>query len=593
MKKTTHSPALKRWIKVLYVALPVLVLMLAAVVVSLFGGRSSVMSSPEEIGAVLSPSPSAAPASPTPTPTPTAAPTAEKTALLQLSPDGETLTVLVCDPQGVPLSGTAFQLKITNPSGGEQCVFTDKSGSYTARDLTGGDYTVTLLETPGYTVPAAAVCTVQGRLEYVPIENIYEQVEVAAVAELREEETKPAHARESAPPAEVEELSSQETVASATGQPGVGTVVVGQSPGTQPESGEVFYSYDYETGPNGFLLLTDGTESAVLPVEENGVLAYGLERVTDYWSAAGEHLTAIPEGAVEGTDYFAEEYTRKETLILAPGVPTEGYAITARESERQTASAAAGVRAGWISENDRTYYYDANGRPVTGLKRIDGALHFFDGTGAEAARLGIDVSYFNGDINWYSVKADGVDFAIVRVAGRTWGQGVLFEDENAYTQGADGGYYLQEAKAAGLQVGAYVYSNAVSANEAVEEASLAVEIVGKAGVALDYPIYLDLEYSGEYPEGRADKLTPAERAEIVRAFCATVEAAGYQAGVYVGGNFLNSAVNLSDLSGYSLWYANYTEGYRLPSFRGFDIWQFTASAVVRGATEYSDLNAIF
>ncbi|HAJ66260.1 MAG TPA: hypothetical protein DCM61_06800, partial [Clostridiales bacterium] len=365
--------------------------------------------------------------------------------------------------------------------------------------------------------------------------------------------------------------------------------IYGLDPYTEPDPA---YLYHYEVGENGCLLLADGTESNVAPVEEDGVLVCGERRTVSYFRSDGTPTTReeLGDDAVEWTDYYTEEQTERIELILADGVVDDGFAITA---ERNPDAAPARLRTGWIELGGKTYYANKAGQLVTGLKNIDGRLYFFDPDGVKAAKLGIDVSYFNSAIDWNAVKAGGIDFAIVRVAGRTWEKGILFEDEDSYRQGTNGGFYLQGAKEAGLEVGAYFYSNAINAKEAVEEAEFALDILKRSGVTLDMPIYYDLEYSGEYPRGRADRLNLFQRAAVVKAFCGKIEEAGYEAGVYAGEFFFSRSLRLEDVAPYQVWYAVYTNDFALPDYRGFDIWQFSESIRINGMPDETDMNVIF
>ena len=507
----------------------------------------------------------------------------------------ESIDIVVCDADGNAVPGYFFPLEICIDGGTSHTVATDINGRYFADYMLPGSYTVSMPEYEGFVRPESVKCVVEERLDYVPIANIEEYVQVVDISQLSEEEVQPAHQQEEAP-VEVEEISTTQTEEDAKAENPESEILVGGTvQGETLYTGTVrYFKYSYETGPNGFLLLADGSESEVLPIEEGGMLAYGIRKVTDYYDIDGKPIKPedIPEGAVEGKDFYIDEYSEKVELILGEGVVDRRYSITAEESEKEVAYVSA-IRVGWQEENGKIYYYDSKGRPVTGLKNIDGKLYFFDGTGARAEMIGLDVSYFNASIDWRAVKAAGIDFVIVRVAGRTWNKGILFEDEDSYRQGKDGGFYLQGAKEAGLLVGAYVYSNAVDTNEAVEEASLALEVVAKSGVTLDMPIYLDLEFSGEYPGGRADKLSLTQRAEIVKAFCSTIEEGGYQAGVYAGEDFFNRALRFADVEGYDVWYATYTYRFELPRYRGFDIWQFSESVRVNGMPDHVDMNVIF
>ena len=532
------------------------------------------------------------PADETETPQPT--PYRDVAIYLNVYTSVENLDVVVCDMDGTAVPGYVFPLEISYADGSSHSVYTDVNGHYYAEYMLPGKYTVSMPEFEGFLRPESVSCQVMERLEYVPIANIAEVVEIKEASELPEEELQgpQTHAGESE--VEVEEISTEQVEQEAiTENPEAEVIVSGQGEDETVGESVKYYKYSYSTGENGFLLFADGTESEILPVEENGNLAYGIRKVTVYYDIDGNEISAedLPEEFVENTDYYVEEYSEKVDIIFGDGKVDERYDITVEVSE-QSVDTPAAVRVGWLEENGRTYYYDSKGRPVTGLKNIDGRLYFFDGTGARASSLGIDVSYFNSTIDWNAVKAAGIDFVIVRVAGRTWNKGVLFEDEDSYRQGKDGGFYLQGAKQAGLKVGAYVYSNAINTNEAVEEASLALEVLSKSGVALEMPVYIDLEFSGEYPYGRADRMSYALRAEIVRAFCTTIESGGYRAGVYAGEDFFSRALKVEDVSDYDIWYASYTRRFALPDFRGFDMWQFSALGRINGMPDYVDMNVI-
>ena len=126
----------------------------------------------------------------------------------------------------------------------------------------------------------------------------------------------------------------------------------------------------------------------------------------------------------------------------------------------------------------------------------------------------------------------------------------------------------------------------------MEEASLALNILN--GTKLDLPVYIDMEYSGDYPNGRADKLTAQQRYEIVEAFCTTIKNGGYTPGVYAGQYYFeNGALNFSQVSKYNVWLASYTRDQKLPSFSGYNMWQFTSAGSVNGISGNVDLNVIF
>lgn len=240
---------------------------------------------------------------------------------------------------------------------------------------------------------------------------------------------------------------------------------------------------------------------------------------------------------------------------------------------------------GWSEESGGVYFYDNSGNVVTGLAAIDGKLCFFNEFGQKAKAFGIDVSYYNGTVDWKLIVEQGVDFVMVRMGGRGWSSGLVYDDASASE-------FIRSAKAAGLDVGVYFYSTAVSPAESVAEAE---NIISRLrSTELDYPIYLDLEYSGQYPGGRADRLSRQERTDIIRAFCGTVLNRGYEAGIYAGQYYIETALDYEQISMYSIWLANYSENYNLPSFHGsYDIWQFTDRGQIDGIIGPVDLNVIF
>lgn len=239
----------------------------------------------------------------------------------------------------------------------------------------------------------------------------------------------------------------------------------------------------------------------------------------------------------------------------------------------------------WREVDGYTYYFIDDAHVLTGLRQIRGKLYYFNTYGQKADALGIDVSSWNKGINWPAVKAQGIDFVIIRVAYRGWETGLLWDDSR-FVQNIRG------AKAAGLDVGVYVYSTAVSVPEAIQEAVKLIDRLG--GVELEYPIYFDIEQSGDYPLGRADRLNKADRAATVHAFCATVEQYGYRAGVYSGLNFFKNHIDYPTLQRYSTWLANYTKDNKLPDFeQPYDMWQFTDHGAVNGIRGAVDMNVIY
>lgn len=225
-------------------------------------------------------------------------------------------------------------------------------------------------------------------------------------------------------------------------------------------------------------------------------------------------------------------------------------------------------------------FFDENGVQTYSESVIHNSR--FDGY---AIKKGIDVSTWNGTIDWKKVGDDGIEFAIIRGAYRGYGdQGTLVKDDKA-------AYNFEQAEKAGIPVGAYIFSQAVTEEEAVEEANYLLNIV--KGYDITLPLVLDFEYAsdGNGLTGRlynAD-LSVEEATAVCRAFCKTVEDAGYNAMVYANKDMLENDLQASQISkDYLVWLAHYTS---MTDYRGeYDFWQYTSAGKVDGISGNVDLN---
>lgn len=195
---------------------------------------------------------------------------------------------------------------------------------------------------------------------------------------------------------------------------------------------------------------------------------------------------------------------------------------------------------------------------------------------------GIDVSTFQGEIDWPAVKADGIDFAIIRAGYRGYGEaGSIVEDERFAVN-------IAEAIAAGLEVGVYFFSQAVTEEEAEEEAELVLSLID--GYQLTYPVVFDMEeIYGD--TARTDHLDREAATDIARAFCRKIKKAGYQPMIYGNIKWLAGKVDLSELTDYDLWLAQYYEHPLFPY--AFRMWQYSNTGSVAGIAGDVDLNICF
>ena len=245
-------------------------------------------------------------------------------------------------------------------------------------------------------------------------------------------------------------------------------------------------------------------------------------------------------------------------------------------------------KTGWYDYGDNTYYIGSDGRPLYGNQYIDGKRYFFNANGAKASLFGADFSKHQGTIDWASVKQSGVEFVILRAAVRGYGpSGNLVTDSQIAAN-------IEGALSQNIDVGIYVFSQAVTTEEAVEEAERALDII--KGYDIKLPIYFDSEYSGAPNRtGRADGLTKAERTSLAIAFCETVRNAGYKPGVYASKSFFYNNLGYAAFQsrGYEIWLAHYISSvtdFKYP----YNIWQYTSKGSIGGVqSEYADLDIAY
>lgn len=234
---------------------------------------------------------------------------------------------------------------------------------------------------------------------------------------------------------------------------------------------------------------------------------------------------------------------------------------------------------GWQTIDGYVYFFDKDGNYVTGEQVIQGAKYTFGSDGrlsSGSGTMGIDVSKHNGNIDWNAVKNSGVSYVIIRCGYRGSSTGALVEDPKFRSN-------IKGAKAAGLKVGVYFFSQAVNEVEAVEEASMALSLI--SGYGLNYPVFLDVEGSG----GRADSISRDMRTAVCKAFCATIQNSGYSAGVYANKTWLNEKINAGGLTAYKIWLAQYAAAPTYTTTR-YDMWQYSSKGRISGISTNVDMN---
>ncbi len=184
---------------------------------------------------------------------------------------------------------------------------------------------------------------------------------------------------------------------------------------------------------------------------------------------------------------------------------------------------------------------------------------------------GIDVSRYQGDIDFRKVKEDGYEFVIIQAGfGRFISQKDKYFEQN-----------YRNAKSAGLKVGAYWYSYAVTAAQAKAEAEVFLEVI--KGKSFEYPVCMDIENESQR------LLSDNEVGDIVNAFCSHMESAGYYAAIYSYANFLKSKIPAECRKKYDVWIASFDVS--APDYSGnYGMWQYSNSGRVNGIRVNCDLD---
>ena len=206
----------------------------------------------------------------------------------------------------------------------------------------------------------------------------------------------------------------------------------------------------------------------------------------------------------------------------------------------------------------------------------DGEMQYIE-NGTVVSHKGIDVSKYQGDIDW-AAASDGVEYAFVRLGLRGYGSGKLVLDEY-FDQNMRG------AKEAGIKTGVYFFTQAITVEEAIEEADYVLENI--TGYDVSYPVVFDVEMIVN-DDGRANGLSQKDRTDITIAFCDRIKAAGFTPMIYGNVKCFTKLLDMTRLNDYEKWYAFYDDYMYMPYEVG--IWQYTEKGKVAGINTGVDLN---
>lgn len=255
----------------------------------------------------------------------------------------------------------------------------------------------------------------------------------------------------------------------------------------------------------------------------------------------------------------------------------------------------------WVEDKNNTYYVNASGKKVTGWKKIKKRYYYFNEakggilrnkkkkTGVclstlstDVMTIGIDMSQWQGNVNWTKIKKAGVDFVMLRLGyGRgRYGNSTCVMDPK-FTS------YVQGAQSVGIPVGIYFYSYATTPKEAQKEAEYVIEKLD--GIDVSFPVAYDIEDAFIL-----EKTDNATRTEMTRTFMETVAAAGYTPMFYTNQNWYNNYLDSEKLQDYEFWYARYTYVEPDRNEYNYGMWQATSTQKMSGIIENTvDLNFLY
>lgn len=201
--------------------------------------------------------------------------------------------------------------------------------------------------------------------------------------------------------------------------------------------------------------------------------------------------------------------------------------------------------------------------------------------GKQVSYVGVDISKYQDYVDFVKLKKEGIDFVMIRAGARGYGTGQITMDE----------YFLDNMKRAsdaGLEIGLYFFSQAITKEEAIEEANAVLQNIGEYKIT--YPIAIDMEFIPN-DTARIENLSREEKTKITKAFLETIEDAGYLPMIYGNKEWLIKRIDLSKLTDYDVWLSQPGD---LPDYPyKFTMWQYTNEAVVDGIAGYANLNISF
>lgn len=308
----------------------------------------------------------------------------------------------------------------------------------------------------------------------------------------------------------------------------------------------------------------------------------------DMYPVEGEEETAADpsrtETAKPGKSTFAEKAERVEKEEKERKEQSEAEAKQQAQNDPATDGKHTRItnRDGteeWVVLNP---YLTKNTYDLTKMEEKAGLKRYME-NGRKISYVGVDISKQNGDVNFASMKAAGVDYVMIRLGGRGYSTGQITLDENFKKN-------IEGAAEAGLEIGIYFYSQAISQEEAVQEVNFVIQNLEPYRANVRYPIAFDMEFVAN-DKSRIETLSKEDKTNIATSFLESVKAAGYVPMLYGDKEWLIKEIDLAKLQNYDIWLAQEEDTPDYPY--QYAMWQYSTEGIVNGVTGDANLNICF
>ncbi len=313
----------------------------------------------------------------------------------------------------------------------------------------------------------------------------------------------------------------------------------------------------------------DASEAVTVATEEDEISEFvsGETRTADDLDIWNMYPIVRETEAVDDAMPVPEE-GREETVPPEKDPATDGKhtKVTLRDGSEE-----------WVTINN---YLKKSEIDITQLTRT-GEFMSYNTDGRTSSYVGVDLSKYNDYVDFQKLKNAGIDFVMLKVGARGYESGSMTIDD--YYEGN-----IKRASDAGLEIGLYFASQAITEDEAIEEANTVLESIGDYDVT--YPIAIDLEFV-DGDSCRTEALIPESRTAIAKAFCDTIAEAGYVPMIYADKEMLIKELQLSKLQNFDIWLCNPGDTPDYP-YR-FSMWQYSTSASIDGISGRANMNISF